>query len=206
MSNSNDSNTQEIIKKTAREVFFEKGLDGARMQDIADKAGINKALLHYYFRSKEKLFEIILDEEKQNFMRYLEDIITSQDYTFFEKIEKIIEKQIDNMINAPQLPNFIMNEIIKRPELMNQMIEKSGFKRVFEGFVKQTSAEVKKGTIRNIKGEQLMMNIMCMDTYPFIAKPYFMNLMGIETEAEYLKVMQKRKKEVVEFVINAIRL
>src|SRR5436190_24232698 len=110
MSSSTETNTEELIKNTAREVFMQKGLDGARMQDIADKAGINKALLHYYFRSKDKLFEMIFMEEARKFMPRVATIMLSE-LTLFEKIEKFVGQYIDTLSQNPLLPIFILNEI-----------------------------------------------------------------------------------------------
>lgn len=202
-SSQTEQNTEELIKKTAREVFMTKGLDGARMQDIADKAGINKALLHYYFRSKEKLFEIIFDEQRLQFLAYIGQILQS-DLTIFEKIEAVVEKQIDNLINCPHLPNFILNEITKRPDIALQKLEESGFKKILDEFFKEVNREVKKGTIKNITGEQLLMNVFSLDVFPFAGKQFFMKLFNWNDE-QYMKAMHKRKKEVVQFVINSIK-
>src|SRR3954468_17116383 len=94
---------------------MEKGIDGARMQDIADKAGINKALLHYYFRSKEKLFEMIFIEEARKFMPKVTSIMVSE-LTLFEKVEKFVGEYIDTLLQNPLLPIFILNEIKQNPK------------------------------------------------------------------------------------------
>src|SRR6478735_10691909 len=95
-----DLSTEEKILNAAKKVFLTKGMDGARMQDIADKAGINKALLHYYFRSKDKLFERIFIEEAQKFMPRVTHIMLSE-MTLFEKIEKFVGEYIDTLIQNP---------------------------------------------------------------------------------------------------------
>lgn len=204
MSLTGASNTEEIIKRSAREVFIQKGLDGARMQDIADRAGINKALLHYYFRSKEKLFEIIFEEERKKFLSNITQILKSE-FSIFQKIEMIVEKQIDNMTATPYLPNFIIGEIVKRPELLWKKIETNGSIDILSEFIKEVNKEVKKGTIRNITGEQLFMNILCLDIFPFVGKALFEKMLGFNEE-QYLKMMNKRKKEVAAFIINAIKV
>lgn len=204
MSAAAELNTEDLIKKTAREVFIQKGLDGARMQDIADKAGINKALVHYYFRSKDKLFEIIFDEERKIFFSFIAQVVSS-DLSLFEKIEKVIEKQIDNLIERPYLPQFILGEIVKRPELLTKKLEELGFKEIRESFIKEVNREIKKGTVRSeITGDQLIINIMSLNIFPFIGKPFLMNLFSMNQE-QYMKLMNKRKKEVADFIISSIR-
>src|SRR6187402_2554521 len=94
---------QEKILAAARKVFTTKGMAGARMQDIADEAGINKALLHYYFRDKDKLFETIFMEEAQRFFPKINAIFQSDD-PLFEKIEKFVNEYIDEMQENPYLP------------------------------------------------------------------------------------------------------
>src|SRR5215831_5817845 len=102
-------NTEKRILAAAKKVFLTKGMDGARMQDIADAAGINKALLHYYFRSKEKLFEKIFTEAMSGLFPKINSILESEQ-TVFEKIEMICGEYIDQIQQTPYLPMFILSE------------------------------------------------------------------------------------------------
>ncbi len=106
---------EKIIWEAARKIFLTKGLSGARMQDIADEAGINKALLHYYYRSKEKLFAQIFEKELVSFLHDIEAIFKS-DLAFFEKIEKLVDHDIDTFSKCPELPLFILNELSQQPQ------------------------------------------------------------------------------------------
>src|SRR3954463_7666646 len=100
---------EQKILEAAKQVFFDKGMHGARMQDIADKAGINKAMLHYYFRSKEKLFETIFIDATGHLFPKLSSILES-DKTIFEKIELICVEYINQIQQIPYLPIFIISE------------------------------------------------------------------------------------------------
>jgi AcrR family transcriptional regulator len=111
-----DGTTEEKILIGARKVFIAKGMAGARMQDIADEAGINKALLHYYFRSKEKLFEQIFKELSFQFLPRVNAIFES-DRPLFEKIEMFCGEYISKMIENPFIPLFIVNEMNKQPDV-----------------------------------------------------------------------------------------
>src|ERR1044072_1974183 len=197
-----DKSTEDKILEAAKQIFMENGLDGARMQDIADKAGVNKALLHYYFRSKDKLFERILIEEAQKFMPKVTHIMLS-DLTLFEKIEKFVSEYIDTLIQNPMLANFILNEIHRTPkELMTKIW---GNQRPPVDKVEEHVAKlVKKGEIRPIKGYELMVNMVSLCIFPFLAKP-MVQWVTKANDAEFMKMMQQRKKPVVQFVIDSIK-
>jgi len=198
-----DSNTEDKILAAARQVFLEKGLAGARMQDIADRAEINKAMLHYYFRNKEKLFEMIFQETVGKLFPRFESILVS-DMVFFDKIRSVVSSYIEMILQNPYLPLFVMNEMNKNPEI--------GIKNLFQsqkpGFVKKFSEavdqQVQKGLIEPINPVHLIMNIFSMCAFPFIAKPMIQLLTGVEEE-QFKNLMEQRKILVAEFVINSIR-
>jgi len=200
--NKNDKSTEQKILEAAKQVFMEKGLDGARMQDIADKAGINKALLHYYFRSKEKLFEMIFMEEARKFMPKVTSIMMSE-LTLFEKVEKFVGQYIDTLLQNPLLPIFILNEINRNP--------KEAIKKIFgnqrppiEKVEEHIAKLVKKGEIKPIKGHELMINMVSLCIFPFLARPMVQWVTKTNDE-EFLKLMELRKKTVVKFVIDSVK-
>jgi len=198
-----DSNTEEKILQVARKVFTQKGLAGARMQDIADEAGFNKALVHYYFESKEKLFQLIFEQEFGKFFSNLV-VIVSSDISLFEKIERIVALDIERLSAFPELPLFVINEISRNPEMIVKRFSKMAVTQVLGGFRKQVNGEIKKGTIKKISAEQLLINIQSLSIFPFIAKPMLKNVLQF-SEKEYQAMIQMRKKGVVEFIINAIK-
>jgi AcrR family transcriptional regulator len=198
----NDKSTEQKILEAAKQVFMEKGIDGARMQDIADKAGINKALLHYYFRSKEKLFEMIFMEEARKFMPKVTSIMVSE-LTLFEKVEKFVGEYIDTLLQNPLLPIFILNEINRNP--------KEAIKKIFgnqrppvEKVDEHIAKLVKKGEIKPIKGFELMVNMVSMCIFPFLARP-MVQWVTKTTDEEFVKLMELRKKTVVKFVLDSIK-
>ena len=112
---SSPDSTEQKIFDAAHEIFVQKGMDGAKMQEIADRAGINKALLHYYFRSKEKLFEMIFTSAAQKLFPKINFIFES-DLPLFQKIEQFCHEYLEVMIENPYLPAFLINEINQDPE------------------------------------------------------------------------------------------
>ena len=120
-----DQTTEEKILAAAKQVFVKKGMTGARMQDIADTAGINKALLHYYFRSKEKLFEVIFKEAATRLFPKINEILNS-DLPLFDKIHQFTHDYVEMVIETPYLPLFVLNEINKQPhEFSKKMFGKN---------------------------------------------------------------------------------
>lgn len=196
-----DITTEQKILQAAKEVFMEKGLDGARMQDIADKAGINKALLHYYFRSKDKLFEVIFLEEARKFLPRVMDIMMSE-LTLFEKVEKFVGQYIDTLIQNPLLPIFILHEINRNP---NETLKKIfGNQRLpIDKVEEHLGKMIKKSVIKPIKAEQLLLNMVSLCIFPFLARPMVQWVMK-KNDKEFLSMMEQRKKDVVKFIIDSI--
>ena len=196
-----DRTTEDRILHAARKVFIAKGMAGARMQDIADEAGINKALLHYYFRSKEKLFETIFKELSIQFLPRINAVFES-DLPLFEKIETFCSEYISKMIENPFIPLFIVNEINKQPEVFLKKMW-GGKKPLVGKLVQQIEVEVKKGKIKRIDPAQLLLNMVSMCIFPFIGKPLCQMVMGIN-ESGYRQLMEERKKLVPQFIIESI--
>lgn len=199
-----DKNTEQVILLAARKVFIEKGLAGSRMQDIANQAGYNKALLHYYFTSKNKLFDIVFEQEIGSFFSHLAGIL-AEELPLFEKIEKIVSLDIDRLTQLPGMPNFILNEMNNNPDVILKRLKKIPVEMILGHFQKQVNAEIKKGAIRKITAQQLLINIQSLCIFPFIARPMVRGIFQMD-EKTYLAMIQKRKTEVAAFIINAIKV
>jgi TetR/AcrR family transcriptional regulator len=198
-----DRSTEERILDAAKKVFISKGMSGARMQDIANEAGINKALLHYYFRSKDKLFEVIFLETVARFIPRVNEIMNS-DLSWSEKIESFAVEYIEKVIANPFLPLFIMNEMHKQPdEFLKKMW--GGDKPRLEKFVLQLQGAIEAKEIRPIDPAQLIMNLMSLCVFPFIGKPLLQMAAGIN-DKQFFALMEERKRHVPEFIIQALKL
>jgi TetR/AcrR family transcriptional regulator len=198
-----DISTESKILSSAREVFLQKGFAGARMQDIADEAGINKAMLHYYFRSKEKLFETIFREAFNKLIPHITEAFTS-DLLFYDKIRAFSSAYVTMAIENPFIPLFVLNAMHSDPE---------NFQKLFGDIPKKLplaliKAEIKKavdeGIIRPIDPTQLIMNMLSLCLFPFIARPMFQMVTNI-SDASFKKMMENRKTEVAEFIIQSIK-
>lgn len=198
-----DVNTETGILNAAKQIFQRKGMDGARMQEIANEAGINKALLHYYFRSKQLLFEAVFKQAFSMLAPQLNEVMNS-DISIYEKIEKFSANYISFVIKHPFLPNFIIQELNRNPEFVKKIITEKHFPTINK-FKKQVDEKVTEGVIRPIKAEQLFINIMALNIFPFIAAPLLKGFMSVNNK-EYKHLMEERKTEVSEFIINSIKL
>jgi TetR/AcrR family transcriptional regulator len=194
-------NTEEKILNAAQEVFIQKGMDGSRMQEIADHAGINKALLHYYFRTKQKLFEAIFKKVFKHVFPKIEMLILS-DKPLEEKLGTFIEKYIDVLIMNPYLPTFIIKEMHRDPDFLSSVMKSQGIhpEKIINVFEKEMEA----GKIRKMNPKDLMINVLGLCIFPFATKP-LMKIMFFENDKKkYNQFLQNRKTTVKEFVLNSI--
>ncbi len=205
MAETKEKATEKVILEAAMKVFTERGFDGARMDDIAKVAGINRALLHYYYRDKQTMFNIIFETRFREFFGGILHIFSS-DKDLFDKIRMLIEHEITVFIGHPDLARFIIAEVARQPERLLEQGKKIGINpRVFlKNFEEQVQVEVKLGTIKPIAGRQLLMNIMSLCIYPFVARPIICTLMEIDNKS-FDNMMEERKKEVYQFIMNALK-
>ena len=161
-----DISTEEKILNAAKHVFENKGMSGARMQEIADEAKINKSLLHYYYRSKQLLFEAVFKMAFSKLAPQINEIFNSEE-TIFEKIEKFSNNYTSFMIKHPYLPNFILQELNRNPDFVKELVSTKSFPSI-KKFQNQINDAVKNGVIRPIASEQLFINILALNIFPFI--------------------------------------
>ncbi|HWJ26145.1 MAG TPA: TetR/AcrR family transcriptional regulator [Flavisolibacter sp.] len=197
-----DISTEEKILQAARKIFVDKGLEGARMQDIADEAGINKALLHYYFRSKEKLFETIFSRVASEFMPRMFDILES-DQCLFKKIELFCFAYIEQETKTPYVPIFIIHEINRDPKALIKKVfnkRKPPFKKVLI----QIEEETKRGIIKPIDPIQLLLNIISLCIFPYLARPMIQTITGMKMD-HFNEMMKERCTTVSKMIIDSIK-
>ena len=196
-------NTETEILIAAKEIFQQKGMAGARMQEIADKAKINKALLHYYYRSKQLLFEAVFKSAFSLLAPQLNKVL-NDDSDLFEKIRKFTENYVSFVIKHLYLPNFVIQELNKNPEFVQKLRSEKNFPSI-EKFKLQVSDAINQGIIKPIEAEQLFINIISLNIFPFIGEPLLMTLVNVDKES-YNKILENRKTEVAEFIINSIKI
>jgi TetR/AcrR family transcriptional regulator len=198
----NEKLTEEKIFEAATIVFEEEGLTGARMQNIADRAGINKALLHYYFRTKDHLFEAVFTKlAKKMFMKF--NPIFENDLTLEEKIRFFFKEHISFMQQNPKLPGFILNEINHNPQRIQKLIKNIEFRNLWLRIAELHKDELYKYNITEETLPQIMTTIASLSVFPFAAKgilEVIFENMGVDFD----KYIELRKNFAADFVIKAI--
>lgn len=198
----NNTTEQQIIA-AARKIFVQKGLAGARMQDIADEAGINKAMLHYYYRSKDKLFEIVFDEAVVQLLSGVNDIFEA-DMPVREKIIAAVDHYITSLNKAPYLPLFVVHEISQNPERILQKFAHTALLPNMRVFLKELAAEMEKGTMRKVDPWQLMVSLISMCVFPFVGRPLLQAIFQVN-DKNFAKTMEERKQFITDFVLTSLK-
>jgi len=193
-------NTEHQILIAAREVFISKGYEGARMQEIADQAGINKSLLHYYYRSKENLFDAVFSEVAANLFPAIKQVLGAE-LGIREKITFFVKIYIKTLYENPFIPAFVINTLNTNPDRFLKYIKKSDINPIF--LQKQIDNEASQGLIRQVKAEHLIVNIISMCIFPFVARPIVQNIFNMNNE-EYQLYLESRQNEIIDFVLKSL--
>ncbi|CEN39034.1 TetR/AcrR family transcriptional regulator [Capnocytophaga cynodegmi] len=187
-----DTTTEEKIKEAARVVFYKKGYAATRTRDIAEEAGINLALLNYYFRSKEKLFDMIMLEIVTGFMHTMATILNNENSNLEKKVELVASHYIDFITKEPNIPIFMLSEIRNNS---GGLLEKLPIKQLVMNsvFFRQHQEAVAKGKITEPNPLHFLMNLLSLVVFPFIGQPLLQGISGLN-ETQFNKLMQERKK------------
>ena len=190
--------TEERIKAAARKVFHQKGYAGTRTRDIAEEAGINHAMVNYYFRSKEKLFQIVMIETMTLFFKGVSTILNNENTSLEEKIEQVVANYIDLLLEEPELPTFVFNEVRTNPE---PFIENSPIYKALQNSVlaRQYTEAVARGEVSEPNLIQMVLNVISLVIFPFIAQPILIALNKMDNE-QYKTLMLERKKLIPQWV------
>jgi len=202
-----DKLTEEKIFEAAKTVFSERGMDGARMQEIADLAGINKSLLHYYFRTKEKLFNAVFDDiARMMFMKFAS--IFAQELPLEEKIKYFFSEHIEFMKLNPGLPIFILTEINRNPARMKKLIEKIDYNSIWKAIWPELNEEnMKREEPFHIKQDeisQIVTSAIAISVFPFAARNLLEPIL-LQTGQTFDKYLEERKEFASNFIIAYLK-
>jgi AcrR family transcriptional regulator len=191
--------TEKLIKEKAKILFFQKGFLNATTQEIADEAGVNRALIHYYFRSREQMLDILLDETLQEKKDRARKILGSE-LPFREKIARYINTIVDYGLMYPYLDNFIISETARHPDKVKDFCSRDKVKSS-DLIREQLAAEIQKENIAPISPEHFMVNLSSMCHYPLLAKSVLQTIHGM-TDSAYRKFLIERKRVIYQAVFN----
>ncbi|RZJ77264.1 MAG: TetR/AcrR family transcriptional regulator [Flavobacterium sp.] len=188
-----DTGTEQLIKDTAKRIFFSEGKLHATTQDIADAAGVNRTLLNYYFRSRDILFEQVAIEAREEMSAVLDHVFTAQ-LAFKEKLQQLINVFMDQAMKFPYREVYIVTELNRTDKAVPE--EK---KVRIKAFLKEISEEMDAGKIKKMDPRQFLMNLFSLMAYPLITNCLNKSIYNIN-DTEYLKLMKDRKKLIFEMI------
>jgi AcrR family transcriptional regulator len=206
MANQEKQSKEQQILAAAEQEFLTRGYDGARTTSIAQAAGVTHAMLHYYFRTKEQLFERIVDEKFETMSHSMFAIMGDPSLPIVERIKGGIEAHFDFVAQNPLLPRFIINEIISRPERYDVLYKRVGaiIDNVYRGLQSEIDRSAERGEIERVEIKMLFISIMSLNIFTFLAYPFMEPLMG-ELMVNRERFLAERKAENIETILRRIK-
>jgi len=205
-----DRRTEQRILSAANAVFLRRGTTGARMEDIAREAGVNQALLHYYFRTKERLAEAVFRRAAEQLFRSVLGVLGSE-IDLRAKVERIVSIEIEHLSKSPHLPGYILSEINHHPDRARQLVSAlTGMSpdearpKLFSVLARQIDEQVAAGTMAPIAPEQFIVNLLSLCIFPFAARPMLMVMLNLDREG-FARFVAERRRLLVEFFLRALR-
>ena len=206
MDNQDKQSKEQQILAAAEQEILTRGYDGARTTSIAQAAGVTHAMLHYYFRTKEQLFERIVDEKFETMSHSMFAIMGDPSLPIVERIKGGIEAHFDFVAQNPLLPRFVINEIISRPERYDVLYKRVGaiIDNVYRGLQSEINRSAEYGEIERVDIKMLFISIMSLNIFTFLAYPFMEPLMG-ELMANRERFLAERKAENIETILRRIK-
>lgn len=202
----NDQSLEQAILEVAERLFLEKGFAMTSTTEIAKEVGCNQALVHYYFRTKDNLFNTIFEQKFKLFFQAIFEMKTKADLKFQDKLKHIIESHYDLLSQNPKMPTLILNELSRRPEQITILREKLRTlpEQVFPELIKELELEIEKGNIRDISMMDIIISVLSLNLALFIMMPVAEKVLELnETQKEFM--IRHRKSENVEFILRSLR-
>ncbi len=189
------------IIDSATKVFVRKGYAATSMQDIATEAGINRPSLNYYFRTKDKLFQLVFEKVSQIFIPALMEVIDSK-IRIQEKFTRIIDIYFNLLSDNPLFPIFILHEIQVNPELLIKNLQKKGLNP--HKFILEIEDAMENGILKKANPNNILVNLISLIFFPFIAKPIFEGLFFDHEQAKTIAFINQRREYIKQYFLESI--
>lgn len=189
-------NKEELIKQTAKELFFSKGYLHATTQEIADAAGVNRSLINYYFRSRDLLFQTVYREAVDSLKSQLDEVIYGKT-PFKEKLGLFIDVHMKELLKYPYRESFLITEICSK----NFALKEKKKSEALTHFLTEITLEMDKGTIKKYDPIQFVFNLTSLISFPVIMTPLYQKLLDIPKE-KYSQLISERKKIILDQILN----
>jgi TetR/AcrR family transcriptional regulator len=205
-----DLDTESRILEAARRVFIRRGTTGARVQEIAAEAGVNQALVHYYFGSKEALAERVFFEAAGRLLQAM-SVLADPTATLDQLVQRFVEAYIDTVRQSPFLPGYVLAETTQHPERLDALMQRAlgaapgQLAAMARGRIEVLiSANVAAGTMRPITTRQFLVHVMALVAFPFIARPVLSVVLSHDGSS-FDDFLDERRRELPEFILSALR-
>ncbi|MEG1573924.1 MAG: TetR/AcrR family transcriptional regulator [Bacteroidales bacterium] len=201
-----DKNTEELILLAAEHEFMTYGYNGAKTVRIASSAGVTHAMLHYYFRTKENLFNKVFEEKQKLVAKSMEVFFLNPDLPFLERIKAVIEAHFDFVANNQALPRFVINELISNPEKLSLFKDQiSEFVGTLVALIQKEADEAaKQGIIRRVNVTDILIDVASLNIFPFVAFPLLQIIKG-DCLIDREEFIATRRKESVEVIMQRLK-
>jgi len=202
---SDERSMEQTILGAAETLFIEQGFDKTSTGQIAKLAGCNQALVHYYYRTKEKLFDLVFEKKMRmalnNFLQ-----VESEGLDFEKRIPLMVGLHFDFLKNNPRISSFLLHELSRNPARIRNMIDKirQYVQPLLERLNRDLEEAVKQGRIRPITGIDLLLTIVSLNVAPFLIRPVFQTALSL-SDKEIEDILENRKREIVETVLSRLR-
>ena len=196
MSKKEDKITEELIKDTAKRLFFTEGLFNATTQEIADAAGVNRTLINYYFRSRDTLFQMVFEDAQKQEIEFADNVVYLN-IPFREKISRYLDMYFEQAKQYPYLEIYMVTQVnqgncIKDKETVNRLLDK---------FYLEIALEMDKGNINKMRPEQFLLNMISLISYPVSMRLLLQEYMGFGEE-EFERLLEERKDIIMNTLFN----
>ncbi len=205
-----DGDTEARILRAAHAVFVRRGTAGARLQEIADEAGVNKALLHYYFRSKDRLAAAVFQSVASQQLPRVFEILASE-LDIEAKVRGVVGLLLDRLLEAPYAPGYILSELSRHPERVPQFVQAvlgvaagGVLPRLRKTLGRQIAERARAGTMRDIPVEQFVVNLQSLCLFPFVARQMLCAVLQLD-DAGFARFIAERKRTLPDFILEALR-
>lgn len=200
-----EKSMEQTILETAENLFLEKGFSAVSTTQIARKVGCNQALVHYYFRTKENLFNTIFEQKFNAFFNSIFEVRNTKELSFTQKLRFIIESHFEILQKNPRIPSLVITELTRRPEQITILRNRLHIipEKLFAELNAELISEIEKGNIREITLMDLIFSMMSLNLSLFLLMPVVETVLEMdETQKQFMITM--RKKQIVDFVLNSI--
>lgn len=187
-----DEVTEELIKNTAKRLFFAEGKFNATTQEIADAAGVNRTLINYYFRSRDKLFDLVFRDAQDYEQKRTESIIFSE-LPFKAKIEEFIDESFIVAKEYPYMELYMVTQFNQGCYFKDE----EGMDRMLKKFYEEFEVAMEEGLILKMEPIQFILNMISLISFPVAMRPLFQKSMRL-TDEDYERILSERKKIIID--------